>query len=442
MSTVETARARANQDLPGALAAARERFRTANPASGALHEAACVSMPGGNTRTVLYYPPFPLTIVAGEGAHVRDADGHEYVDFAGEYTAGLFGHSHPAIQQAAREALEGGMALCAPGRHDAELAAILCERFPSCDQVRFCNSGTEANLMAVTAARVHTGRSHIMVFDGAYHGGVFFFIQGDHPVNAPYPYVFGRYNDLGHAVDTIERHASELAAVIVEPMMGTAGCIPAEPAFLAGLREATERHGIVLIFDEVMTSRLSSGGLQKRLGLTPDLTTFGKYIGGGFTFGAFGGQAAIMNRFDPRRPDVLPHAGTFNNNVLSMAAGLVGMRDLYTPEVADALNARGDRFREQIDALIEKHRFPAVTTGIGSMTALHLTEGAVHGPGDTAAIHPDAKALLHLEMLLGGVYFGRMGIMSLSLPLAEPDFDRCLAVIDGFMADYGRLFGG
>ena len=142
-----------------------------------------------------------------------------------------------------------------------------------------------------------------------------------------------------------------LAAVILEPMLGGGGCIPAEPGFLHALRAATDRHGIVLIFDEVMTSRLAPGGLQAEVGVTPDLTTLGKYVGGGMSFGAFGGHAELMARFDPRRPDALPHAGTFNNNVLTMAAGIAALTEVYTPDGAAALNARGEALRERLNAL-------------------------------------------------------------------------------------------
>lgn len=356
-----------NLDLAGALHDVRARYAGRNPASATAFADACAAMPGGNTRSVLHFDPFPLTLVEGRGARVRDADGHTYVDFMGDYTAGLYGHSHPVIARAIEDALHSGIVRGAPGTGETRLATLICERFPSCERVRFTNSGTEANLMAITAARAHTGREAIMTFAGGYHGGVLLFAGGASPVNAPYPFVVGRYNDPVHATDLVERHADSLAAILVEPLMGTGGAIPAAPEFLAALSEAAERHGIVLILDEVMTSRLSPGGAQALYGIAPGMTTFGKYIGGGMNFGAFGGRAEIMDRFDPRRSDALPHAGTFNNNVLTMAAGAAGLADVYTPEVAKAHNARGDRLREALEASARARGAPVHLTGLGSM---------------------------------------------------------------------------
>src|SRR5690242_8304647 len=173
-------------------------------------------MPGGNTRTVIHLDPFPLTIVRGEGARLVDADGHVYLDFLGEYTAGLYGHSHPVIVEAIREALADGTVLGAPNRHELELARAVCERFPSIELVRFCNSGTEANLLALSLARVVTGKPAVMVFEGGYHGSVFFFATaGGSPMNAPFPFVVARYNDAEAAARLVAERADEVAAVIV-----------------------------------------------------------------------------------------------------------------------------------------------------------------------------------------------------------------------------------
>jgi glutamate-1-semialdehyde 2,1-aminomutase len=293
---------------------AERRYVERNPESRRLHEERASVMPGGNTRTTIHGEPFPLTIVRGDGARLVDADRHEYVDFLGEYTAGLYGHSHPLIVDAIREALGDGLVFGAPNRHEAVLARAICERFPSVELVRFCNSGTEANLLALSLARVATGKPAIMVFEGGYHGSVLSFVTAvGTPINAPFPVVLATYNDAAGAARAIAEHATELAAVIVEPLQGSAGAIPGEAEFLQAVRQATAAHGILLVFDEVMTSRLSTGGLQQVLGITPDLTTFGKYLGGGLAFGAFGGRADLMSRFDPSRADAIPHGGTFNN---------------------------------------------------------------------------------------------------------------------------------
>src|SRR6476469_3007611 len=192
-------------DLSALVADAQRRYVARNPESRRLHEERAKVMPGGNTRTIIHVEPFPLTIVHGEGAHLTDADGHEYVDFLGEYTAGLFGHSHPVVSQAIRDALDDGSSFGAPNLDEEPLAAAVCERFPSVELVRFCNSGTEANLLAMSLARVVTGREAIVVFAGGYHGGVFFFeTAAGSPLNAPFPFRLGEYNDVDEALRLID----------------------------------------------------------------------------------------------------------------------------------------------------------------------------------------------------------------------------------------------
>ena len=423
-----------NVTLEAALREAEERFVAANPRSRARFEAACANLPGGNTRSVLHYSPFPVAIARGEGCTLIDLDGHRYTDFLGEYTAGLYGHSHPVITAAVREALDSGFVLGGPNRWEVELARLVCERYPSIELARFTNSGTEANMMAMVTARAATGRTHIMVFRGGYHGGVFYFPPGgSSPINAPFPFVTADYNDTGGALAAIERHASDLAAIVVEPMMGSGGGIPAERGFLQALRDAASRHGIVLVFDEVMTSRLSPGGLQARLGITPDMTSLGKWIGGGMSFGAFGGRRDLMERYDPRRPAAWRHAGTFNNNVLTMSAGVAGLTRVYTPEAAERLTARGDALREELNALGRRHGVPVQATGVGSILGVHIQEQPIRRPADTAATPEAVRALLHLEMLHRGYYMARRGFISLNLMLEEEHYEGFVAAFDEFL---------
>jgi glutamate-1-semialdehyde 2,1-aminomutase len=426
-----------NITLEDALRDAEARYAAANPKSHARHVDAGRHLPGGNTRSILFYPPFPVTMVRGEGARLFDLDGHAYLDFLGEYTAGLYGHSHPVIQAAVERALKDGVTLGAPNTYEAELAELICARFPSCDMVRFCNSGTESNLNALSAARALTGRTHIMVFEGAYHGGMLSFAHGASPANIPFPYVFGRYNDLDGTLARIERHAGDLAAIVIEPMMGAGGCIAAEPQFLQGLRDAATRHGIMLIFDEVMTSRLSPGGLQATLGITPDMTTFGKYLGGGMSFGAFGGRKEIMRRFDPSQPDALPHSGTYNNNVLSMAAGVAGLSAVFTPDVAHALTETGEQLKARLNGLGERHGVPVQVTGVGSILCAHFQHEPIRQPQDTEHTPAAARALFHLEMLARGFYTARRGFIALSLPLTNDDYDAFVEAFEEFLAANG-----
>ena len=414
-------------DLTTLVAEAERRYVERNPASLRLHEERARVMPGGNTRTVIHVPPFPLTILRGDGAWIVDADGHEYLDFLGEYTAGLYGHSHPVILEASREALADGIVLGAPNRYETALAQAVCERFPSIELVRFCNSGTEANLLAISLARIATGKPAVMVFDGGYHGGVFYFKGHDGGLNAPFPYVVGTYNDADGAARLVAEHAHELAAVVVEPLQGSGGVIPGEPSFLRALRDATAEHGVLLVFDEVMTSRLSTGGLQLALGIEPDLTTLGKYIGGGLAFGAFGGRADLMSRFDPGRPGALAHAGTFNNAVLTMAAGLAGLTRVYTAAEVERLNALGDRLRDRLNAIGGEF----CASGRGSMIGLHFTRGPIRRTSDSPEAQ-ELRTLLHLHMLERGYSYARRGFVALSLPLGEDDVDGFAAAVEDF----------
>jgi glutamate-1-semialdehyde 2,1-aminomutase len=294
-----------NFDRDAALEEAVGAYRAAHPRSLERHEAAHAALPGGNTRSILHFAPFPLTAVRGEGCRIWSLDGQEYIDFLCEYSAGLYGHSHPAIRAAVEEALTDGVVLGAPSRYEAGFAAMLCERFASIERLRFCNSGSEATLMCLSLARALTGRRKVLAFRGAYHGGFLMFPDGPGPLNAPFDFVLADYNDLEGTRTLLCEQGEHIAAVIVEPMMGAGGCLPADKAFLEMLREESRAAGALLIFDEVITSRLSPGGLQGLVQVFPDLTALGKYLGGGLTFGAFGGSAEIMGRFDPARPDAL-----------------------------------------------------------------------------------------------------------------------------------------
>lgn len=423
--------------LESTLNALIAQYVAANPTSAARYEEATAVMPGGNTRSVLFYSPFPLVIARGEGAKLWDADGHEYTDFLGEFTAGLYGHSHPVIREAVIEALNGGINLTGHNLLEAQLARLVTQRFPSVQQLRFTNSGTEANLMAIAAAKRFTGRNKILVFKGAYHGGVLTFAGGNAPVNVPHDFVLGRYNDLSGTAALIAQHQGELAAIVVEPMQGAGGCIVGEPAFLEGLRQLATQAGALLIFDEVMTSRLSPGGRQQLLGIAPDLTTLGKYIGGGMSFGAFGGRSDVMALFDPRVPGHLGHAGTFNNNVLSMSAGIAGLTRLYPPEVAVELNARGDALRNRLNGVCTAHQLSLQFTGLGSLMNLHATCAPIRHCDDIPADEGLVKDLFFFHMIAHGFYVARRGFIVLSLPLSDADLDRFVTAFERFVDLYG-----
>ncbi len=423
--------ARSNATLEAAYGEAAERFVAANSKSAAIQEQTLATMPGGNTRTVLHYHPFPLRFARGEDCRLWDVDGHAYVDFLGEYTAGLYGHSEPVIREAIRQAADDGWVLGGPTLLEARMAEAVVNRFPALERVRFTNSGTEANMMALATARAFTERDRVMVFKGAYHGGVLYFSGS--PLNAPFDYVMGDYNDAAGSAALIREQGDRLAAVLVEPMCGSGGCLPGSTEFLQALRDATAETGALLVFDEVMTSRLSPTGLHGQLGITPDLITLGKYLGGGLSFGAFGGRADILSRFDPREPGAWPHAGTFNNNVFTMSAGLAGLTHVYTPERAVALNADGDAMRARLRAAVDTRGLPLSITGLGSMMAVHAGATAPVSPPEASARNRRLIDLLHLDLIAAGIYTARRGMMVLSLPMDRTAFDALAAAFEEFL---------
>ncbi len=427
-----------NADIDAALADAKQAYVARNPKSLARYIEATAVMPGGNTRTVLHYEPFPIAMAHAEDCRLRDLDGTEYIDFLGEYTAGIYGHSHPVIRAAIDRALDLGINYGAHNLIEARFARAVAERF-GLERLRFTNSGTEANLMALVTARAFTGRRKIMAFHGGYHGAVFTFAGGGSPINAPFDFVLATYNDTDTTLALMEQHGDALAAIILEPMMGGAGCILAEPDFLASLRASASRVGALLILDEVMTSRLAPGGLQQLRGIRPDLTTLGKYVGGGMSFGAFGGRAEVMDLFDPRRVNGLPHAGTFNNNVLTMSAGLAGLTEVYTPAACLALNARGDALRERLNALCRASDAPMQFTGLGSMLAVHMLRGSVRSPSDAAGGDQKLKELFFFDLLAQGIWLARRSMMALSLPIGDAECDRLAGAVEEFLASRRSL---
>jgi len=427
------------ESLQSAIEDVQSRYVSANPLSHAADEKAGRYLPGGNTRTVLHFDPFPLTMVAGEGAELTDLDGHRYIDFVGEYSAALFGHSNELIKAAIHEALDGGVAMGAPTKYERELAGLLCERYPSLEQVRFCNTGTEANLMALSTARVVTGREKLLAFNDGYHGGVIKFLGGRCALNVPFDFVLADYNDIEGTAGLIDEVGNELACVIVEPILGAGGNIQGNREFLKMLRRKTEEAGAMLIFDEVKTARLGNSGVQGMVDIKPDLTTLGKFIGGGLPTGAFGGSAEVMSQFNPKQKGALAHAGTFNNNVCSMAAGCVALREIYTPQRAAEFLETSEAFRRSLNDMFAEKEVPMYANGLGSMIALHFSREPTKRPSDITAGCQSLRPLLHMELLLDGMSVCRRGDLFLSLPMDESHLSSASASLEKFADRYKPL---
>ncbi|MGH7320841.1 MAG: aspartate aminotransferase family protein [Candidatus Rokuibacteriota bacterium] len=420
-------------------------YQAKTPRSRALFEEAQRVLPGGNTRTTIFFDPYPFYAVRGAGPRIWDADGHERLDFNGNYTSLVLGHAPPAVVAVVRELADRGLSFPGPSEHELRLAEALTRRVPSCEQVRFTNSGTEATMLAIRGARAFTGRPKIAKFEGSYHG-THDWVQvsitpppdGAGSRRRPKPVAAGAgvppavlksvavlpWNEPDTAIRAIEKQAPDLACVICEPVQGAAGVIPPAEGFLQALREVTARHGIVLIFDEVITFRLGPGGAQALLGVTPDLTTFGKIIGGGLAVGAFGGRREIMAVFDPRggKPKVA-QGGTFNANPLTMAAGLATLEAL-TADVYAHLDRLGEALREKVRALFRACRLRAQVTGVGSLFCLHWTSKPVVDFRSSRPTDPERPLRTYVGLLNEGVLLSQRGMGAVSVPMGDAEVDR------------------
>ncbi|KAJ9612941.1 hypothetical protein H2200_002882 [Cladophialophora chaetospira] len=436
-------------DLVGALEQAHAQYTKLNPKSLATHEEACNYLPGGNTRTVLHTTPFPLTIASGKDAHLTTLDGQTYIDFLGEYTAGIYGHSHPVIKSAIETTLQNGWNYGGHNALEPQLAKIVCDRFPAIELVRFVNSGTEANMMAIATALAFTGRKKVLLFNKGYHGST---ISGrtasdKMSINLPHDFVVGTYNDADGTEELVTSLPKEsLAAILVEPMLGSGGCLAGTSEFLHTLRRLATSHGALLIFDEVMTSRLNYHGLGSTTGVTPDLITLGKWIGGGMSFGAFGGRRDILQLYDPRHGK-LEHPGTFNNNVFTMSAGIAGCQ-LLTAEKINALNALGESMRRKIEDVLSNKRILEGTT-LPSAPVTDEMHSADHphrpprmfikGVGSLMAIQfagPDRDALQGLfyhHMLQQGINMAQRGFIALNIMLTENHVAEFVSALEVFV---------
>ena len=430
-------------------------YRRTTPTSRALHERAVAVMPGGTTRTTTYFDPYPLYIERGEGCRVWDADGTERIDMLGNYTAMILGHAHPRVVEAIARQAARGTGFAAANALEVELATLLCERVPSLEGVRFCNSGTEATMFAMRLARAFTSRPKIARIEGGYHGTNDYAEVSTHPevaVAGPSDAPLARGDSIGTpawALDQvvvlpfnspdaaeaiIRREASGLAAVIVEPIIGAGGVIVATPEFLRRLRDVTRELGILLIFDEVISLRVAPGGAQELYGVTPDLTTMGKIIGGGLPVAAFGGRADVMELLDPRRDPSLAQGGTYNGNPLGMAAGLATMREL-TPDVYEELNRKGARVAEHLSEVFASHDVDVQVNGAGSMFALHFTNTPVVDYRTMAAANKQRARDLFLGLVNHGVLMAPRAMGALSTPMDEDDIQRFIDAVDAAVSE-------
>jgi glutamate-1-semialdehyde 2,1-aminomutase len=425
--------------------------------SNQLYLRAKESLPGGNTRTTVFMSPYPIYAASGEGCRVTDLDGVARIDCINNFTALIHGHAHPDLVAAASAQIQLGTAFGMPTPSEVVLAELLCERVPSIERVRFTNSGTEAVMMALKAARAFTGRPKIAKVEGSYHGSYDYaetsldaspsnwgdaapnsvaYSQGT-PEGVLADVVVLPFNDVAAADRLLREHAGSLAAVMIDPVPNRVGLIPARADYLQALSSLTRELGIVLIIDEVITLRLAPGGAQELFGVVPDLTTVGKIMGGGFPVGAVGGRAEIMAVFDPSagRPAV-PHGGTFSANPVTMAAGLKAM-ELLTPDVYARLERHGDRLRAAIGAAFAATRLDGQVTGVGSLLKVHFHSRPIT---DYRSAYPSTQEQALLGRLVTGllnrgVMTASYGLIALSSVMTDADIDTIAEAFGGALAE-------
>ena len=378
-----------------------------------LHERFRRSLPAGETRTLTYYEPYPVVLEHGEGPSVMDVDGNRYLDVLNNYTSLVHGHAFPPAVEAIAAAASLGTAFPASHPKQLEWAELLTSRYPAVELVRFTNSGSEAAILAARIARRVTGRRRLVLFGGAYHGtGAEFLGEGDDVVAVP-------YGDLDRAAGALD---ATVAAVFVEPFLGSSGVVEAVPEFLHGLREETRRSGTLLVLDEVQSLRNALHGVHGALELAPDLVLMGKIVGGGLPVGAVGGSRDVLAVTAADRTGRLPHSGTFNGNPVTAAAGIAYLAALEEQTI-ETLNARAEELAQGIGTEASEAGIALDVRRSGSIMHVDL--------GDE-----EAQRLLHLALLLEGVFAAPRGMLNLSTVMTGAD---CAAISRAYGRALDRL---
>ena len=412
------------------MSAIRAAYLERAPGSAANYARACDLMPGGTSRQASFWAPYPLTIKRGEGAYFQDIDGNRYLDLINNYTAMVHGHAYPPIVEAARNQIGDGTGWAAANEPQNRLAALIVERVPSIDQVRFTNSGSEAGALAFTIARIITGRTKLLMARFGYHGSLLEFEIGTFGKEGPLTHL-ATFNDLADFEAVLDEHGDDIAAVFLEPVLGSGGVIEGGAEFLHGVKAATQKAGALFVLDEVLTLRFAIGGCQTGIGLEPDLTMLGKIIGGGFPVGAVGGRRDLLRIFDPNDMKVF-HTGTFNANPVTMVAGEVSLREL-TAERIERMHKLRELLQEGLADLAQKHGLPLATNQYGSCLNLYFSESV---PA-SSVVRDDAAMMdrFHIACINHGLFIASRGMIALSTVIDEDHIAEAIERADIAMHD-------
>lgn len=416
-----------------------ENYEKKTPASKKCNQEAVNYIPSGDTRAISYYEPYPIYGDRGSGYTLYDYDDNAYIDMLNCMTTLIHGHAHPKIVAAMIDQTAKGCAPAIPSESQYKLAEMICKRTPSVDKVRFTNTGSEAVLFAMRIARAYTDRDVIVKIDGGYHGSSDYAQVNQIPdifnQGPPQRFLASRgiperiiedmrvveFNDLPALEKVFGEEKEKIAAVILEPVLGAGGGVGPEDGYLEGIRELTQKHDSLMIFDEIITYRLSEGGMQKKAGVKPDLTTFGKIIGGGMPIGALGGREDIMTLFDPRAPGNVNQSGTFTGNALAMAAGCVSLELLDQAEI-DRIDALGEKLYRLVQDRIDAVGIDVNAGTNGSMMAICPNKKSMKTSRDAVSAYIEGMEFMkyfHLELLNLGVTCLSRGLFSISTPMDD-----------------------
>ncbi len=393
-------------------------------------------MPGGTSRQASFWAPYPLTIAHGAGAYFQDVDGNRYLDLLNNYTALVHGHAYPPIVEASREQVGLGTGWAAANEPQIRLAQAIVDRVPSIEQVRFTNSGSEAGALAFTIAREISGRSKLLMARYGYHGSLHEFEIGSFGKEGPLTYL-ATYNDLADFEKVLSEHGNEIAAVFLEPVMGAGGIIAAKEGFLHGVQAAAGEAGALFVLDEVLTLRFGPGGCQADIGIEPDLTMLGKIIGGGFPVGAIGGNADLLQVFDPADMKIF-HTGTFNANPVTMVAGEVSLREL-SPERIERMNRLRDKLQSGLSESAKKHGLPMSISHYESCMNIFMSESVPV----SSVVREDEELMdkFHIACLNHGLLIAPRGLVALSTVLTDDDIAAAVERADAALQDVAAESG-
>jgi glutamate-1-semialdehyde 2,1-aminomutase len=416
------------------MATIEETYVARTPGSAEMGPRAQRVMPAGETRAAGFHLPYPLTLSRAKGITLTDVDGNDYIDLSYNFTSLVHGHAYPPIVDAVAKVIGAGTAWPARNHSQVELAEVICARVPSIELVRFCNSGTEANMLALHVARAHTGRHKVLMARFGYHGSHevfeagFFGNEGERHWPHTIVATWGRADEF-EAILAEQGH--EIAAVFLEAAMGSSGLVGAPTEFFQRVIGATHRAGAVFVLDEVITLRMATGGHQANLGISPDLTTLGKIIGGGHPVGAVGGRADLMNLLHPTRGKIF-HSGTFNGNPVTTTAGVKSLAALDAPTIA-RMAAQAERLETRLASGAAAVGLPFSSRRIGSLLNIYFTDT----PPDANLLRADASImrLVHLAGMNHGLYFASRGLVVLSTVMTDADVGEVADRFDAVFAD-------